>query len=43
MIVDNVPSNSLVRRTKGSGDTGRKRVEHRSILLLWITHILCKI
>jgi len=30
MNVDKAPANSFVRWTDGSGDTGRRRVEHRN-------------
>jgi len=33
MIVDNAPTNSMVLWTIEGGDTGRRRVEHRSFLL----------
>jgi len=35
---DNTRANSTFHRNVGSGDTGRRRVEHRSILQLRFTH-----
>ncbi len=32
MMTDNAPANSEVHWTSGGGDTGRRRVEHRSFL-----------
>jgi len=39
MIADNALANSLVHWTNGGGDTGRRRVEHRSFLQLRFTHL----
>ena len=38
MIVDNVPTTSLVHWTNEGGDIGRERVEHRSFLQLRFIH-----
>jgi hypothetical protein len=38
MIVDNAPANFTFLRNVRGGDTGRRRVEHRSILQLSVTH-----
>ncbi len=43
MNVDKALANSLVYWTDGSGDTGRRRAEHRNILQLRFTHHECKI
>jgi hypothetical protein len=37
MRVDNTPANLLVHWTNESGDAGRRRVEHRSILQSCVT------
>ena len=38
MIVDDAPANLDVHWTSSGGDTGKRRVEHRSLLLLSIIH-----
>jgi hypothetical protein len=38
MIVDNALANSTFHCNVGSGDTGRREVEHRNFLQLWFTH-----
>jgi hypothetical protein len=38
MIVDNALANCKFHKNLRSGDTGKGRVEHRSILRLWFTH-----
>jgi hypothetical protein len=40
MIVDKAPANFNVLWTLEGGDTGRRRVEHRSFLQLRFTHTL---
>jgi hypothetical protein len=38
MIADNAPANLDFLWISRGGDTGRRRAEHRSFLLLWFTH-----
>ena len=38
MNVDKALANSLVHWINGSGDTGRRRVEHRNFLQVRFTH-----
>ena len=39
MIVDNAPANGKFHKNLRGGDTGRRRVEHRSFLRLRFTHL----
>jgi hypothetical protein len=43
MNVDNALANSTIFWIVDGGDTGRGKVEHRSILQLSVTHNMCKI
>ncbi len=38
MMTDNAPANLKALCTLRGGDTGRRRAEHRGLLLLWLTH-----
>jgi hypothetical protein len=44
MIADKALANFCISlEIQGSGDTGRRRVEHRNFLQLRFTHFVCKI